>query len=379
MNISNRLENEKNIFFLEGKIDHESAPLLEKNLNQAVLNGDSICLDFEKITYISSLGLRVLFSISKQLGNDKKLMIKNVSKDIINIFTITGFNEFIDIESLPIEISLENSELIGKGVSGECYKLSDETILKLYFDNIPADLPEKEKANAKAAFVAGIPTPISFELAVSGKRKGIIYEKLDAVTLSYLIVKDPENVSRYVNIFTELCKLIHNTHGNTEVFSLMKINCIDSIKAADFLSDIQKERIITRIMKEIPDSSTCIHGDLHTSNILMDQDIPFLIDMSDFSIGYYMFDIGQIYNLYYNSLVTGISEKALGMNPQLAYKVWLLFEEMYFHCKNESDRKRIREEASFYGCLRMFMFYHAQGKNENMKKWILQHFIPLFD
>ena len=45
---------------LEGRLDTMTAPELEAELNQSLGGADSLTLDFSKLDYISSAGLRVL-------------------------------------------------------------------------------------------------------------------------------------------------------------------------------------------------------------------------------------------------------------------------------------------------------------------------------
>ena len=55
-------------------------------------------MDFEKLEYISSAGLRVLLATHKKLSELGGMKIKNVCSDIMDVFEITGFNEILEIE-----------------------------------------------------------------------------------------------------------------------------------------------------------------------------------------------------------------------------------------------------------------------------------------
>lgn len=84
-------ENEgKTTFYLEGRIDTNNAPQVEKEIFDAIEGKTSdIVIDAEKLEYISSAGLRVLMKLRKSI--DKQLPVINVSRDVYDIFETTGF------------------------------------------------------------------------------------------------------------------------------------------------------------------------------------------------------------------------------------------------------------------------------------------------
>ena len=54
---------------LEGRLDTMTAPELENELHTSLENADSLVLDFAKLNYISSAGLRVLLSAHKIMSS----------------------------------------------------------------------------------------------------------------------------------------------------------------------------------------------------------------------------------------------------------------------------------------------------------------------
>jgi len=83
---------------LSGNLDVKSAPKLETELIVAFDEADKIILDFKKVTYISSSGLRVLLSGDKTAKEKGvKLSIINSSSFIMQIFEVTGFSDILDI------------------------------------------------------------------------------------------------------------------------------------------------------------------------------------------------------------------------------------------------------------------------------------------
>lgn len=91
-------ENEgKIIFALEGRLDTTTAPDLEAVISEKK-DASEIEFDFSKLEYISSAGLRVLLSTQKAMNaKGGKMLIKNVSDDVLEVFEITGFVDILTI------------------------------------------------------------------------------------------------------------------------------------------------------------------------------------------------------------------------------------------------------------------------------------------
>ena len=83
---------------LEGRLDTTTAPQLEEELKDALEGAESIVLDFEKLDYISSAGLRVLLSTQKVMVKKGGMVIRNVNENIMDIFEVTGFADILDIQ-----------------------------------------------------------------------------------------------------------------------------------------------------------------------------------------------------------------------------------------------------------------------------------------
>ena len=91
-------ENKEVKFALEGRLDTVTAPELEAALKDSFEGTTSLILDFEKLEYISSAGLRVLLSAQKVMSKQGTMKIVNVNDIIMEIFEVTGFSDILTIE-----------------------------------------------------------------------------------------------------------------------------------------------------------------------------------------------------------------------------------------------------------------------------------------
>lgn len=92
-----KLENKLNIT-IAGRLDTTTAPKLENELKDSLDGVTELVLDFEKLEYVSSAGLRVLLSAQKVMNKQGKMVIHNVCPDIMEVFDITGFSDILTIE-----------------------------------------------------------------------------------------------------------------------------------------------------------------------------------------------------------------------------------------------------------------------------------------
>ena len=83
---------------LVGRLDTVTAPELEAEISTILPTAESLVLDMEKLEYISSAGLRVILKTQKALTQKAGLKLINVSDDVREVFDITGFSDFLNIE-----------------------------------------------------------------------------------------------------------------------------------------------------------------------------------------------------------------------------------------------------------------------------------------
>ena len=83
---------------VEGRLETTTAPELDAVVKNELEGVTALTLDFTKLEYISSAGLRVLLSAQKQMNKQGGSMtVKGANEIVTEIFEITGF---IDILTL---------------------------------------------------------------------------------------------------------------------------------------------------------------------------------------------------------------------------------------------------------------------------------------
>lgn len=83
---------------VEGKIDVNTAVEFGQEINDDLDDMMGLIIDFSGVTYISSIGLRVILELKKRMDKQGHMKIINVQKPVMDIFEMTGFTNIIDIE-----------------------------------------------------------------------------------------------------------------------------------------------------------------------------------------------------------------------------------------------------------------------------------------
>ena len=97
MNI-NKTQNEGIVTLnVEGRLDTVTAPELDKEIG-TLADAKELILDFSKLEYISSAGLRVLLSAHKSFAGKGGMTVTNVNEIVADIFEVTGFNDILNIK-----------------------------------------------------------------------------------------------------------------------------------------------------------------------------------------------------------------------------------------------------------------------------------------
>ena len=98
MNIKIEKNNDATVLKIDGRLDTVTAPELENAINGEGDALKALVLDFEKVNYISSAGLRVLLTAQKKMNVQGSMELVNVSQAVMDILEMTGFADILVIK-----------------------------------------------------------------------------------------------------------------------------------------------------------------------------------------------------------------------------------------------------------------------------------------
>ncbi len=98
MTIEKKVNGTELVMAISGRMDTSTAPQFEAEIKNSLDSIEMLVLDFENLEYVSSAGLRVILTAQKIMNKQGKMVIKNVSEVISEVFEITGFVDILTIE-----------------------------------------------------------------------------------------------------------------------------------------------------------------------------------------------------------------------------------------------------------------------------------------
>ena len=297
--MNSTLENNTLTIFLKGRIDSTNASEWEKHIMIEVeKNPDAaFILDAKNLEYISSAGLRVLMKLCKQSKN--KLQVINVSSDVYDIFEVTGFTELMDVKKALREISKDGLEMIGKGATGEVYRLDKETVLKVFKPGTSMQIIQQENERSKNAFLNGIPTAIAYDLVKVGDTYGSVYELIDAQDFVTVLENDKEHLVDHIKKFALAIREMHKIEVDPKKFPPTKAGSLYILPKLEGVCTKEEVEKITKLYESIPERYTFIHGDCHPGNVMVQNGELVFIDLMTCGCGHPIFDLGSMCSVYH--------------------------------------------------------------------------------
>ncbi len=98
LNIIKERQDDRLTVKLEGRLDTTTSPDLEKSLQESLPGVTELVMDFEKLDYISSAGLRVMLATQKIMNRQGGMKLCRVKDVIMEILEVTGFTDILTIE-----------------------------------------------------------------------------------------------------------------------------------------------------------------------------------------------------------------------------------------------------------------------------------------
>ena len=98
LNIEKKKEGTALTVKMEGRLDTNTAPVFQSEVEPMLESVSSLMLDFEKVDYVSSAGLRVLLTFEQEMEEKNKTMeLCHVNDIIHDVFDVTGFLDILKI------------------------------------------------------------------------------------------------------------------------------------------------------------------------------------------------------------------------------------------------------------------------------------------
>lgn len=364
--------------FLEGRIDTLTAPKVEEEIfsiiNENASEAKELVIDAKDLLYISSTGLRILMKLKK--GTKLPVSIINTADPVYDIFETTGFTTLFDIRKAYREFSVEGLDIIGAGFLGTVYRIDDETIIKVYKGEDAIQRIEDEKKKAKAAFVSGIPTAISYDIVKVGDDYGAVFELLKAKTFNELIESNEEPIEDIVKKYAGLLKDVHSTKIAPGTLPSCRRRYLDQLEVIKkHLSD-EEYSGLEKLLTALKEKDNVVHGDIQMKNVMLTAEGPMLIDMDTLSLGDPVFDLAGLFVTYqeFEEDEADNSMNFLGLSNETVDLIWKLIMTNYFDDLTDAERKSQEAKIRLLAAIRfLYIIESSDLKNNELAPIRIKH------
>lgn len=226
-------------------------------------------------------------------------------------------------------IHLEDYFQSGEGGTAVSYTHKTRpSLAKLYNPGFEAERAEEEFRTARTVFEMGIPTPEPYRLVTDGVRYGAEYELVPGKrSFTRIISQEPERLEEMSRTFAREAKALHATPADTTRLRSYKQAMKRFYEEKDLVPADFKRRALA-FLESVPESPTCLHGDLHIGNIITDGKRTLWIDVGEFSYGVPEWDLGILWTMTHN-MDKARAENLFHVSPETLKAHWAFFLPAY--------------------------------------------------
>ncbi len=373
--------NDVTIFF-EGRLDTATSAEASAKISneiEKIASIRSLTCDASRLEYISSSGLRILLSLAKRF---KGFRVINVQPHVYEVLETTRFTQIMIVERAMRRLSVDGCRLIGIGGVGKVYRLDGDTIIKVFREGTTMEEVQHEIILSKEAFVLGMPTPISFDIVkvapqTTGAEEcfGLVYELLEAQTLSTYLKKHPTQLDvcakKYADLFLQLHQIEVPIGGKVPSAIENERKQVEHIRRYFPEENIN---MLLSIVDSIPAGNRLLHMDLQTKNAMMQEDELMLIDMGEVGYGHPLLDLAHAYSAMVSFV--GDYEKIIGMPREMGQRLWNKAMDYYFAGLPSDVVAQRKEQIEVASCIRKFSWLSLSDSFPNA---VIQECKSLFD
>jgi aminoglycoside phosphotransferase (APT) family kinase protein len=165
------------------------------------------------------------------------------------------------------------------GRTAEVYPWERGQVLKLFQGWFPEDSIEHEARVAGAVAATGLPVPAVGEIVAVGDRLGLVYERVDGVSMVEELAAKPWTMVRHARLLADLQAEIHSMVMDGE-FPVLRRRLERKIKGAKGLDPGLRAKVLAALAA-LPDGDRLCHGDFHAGNVMLTTEGAVVVDWID--------------------------------------------------------------------------------------------------
>ena len=192
-------------------------------------------------------------------------------------------------------------KLLSRGRSAEVYDWGDGKVLKLFYDGTSSGRVKSEAAITDSVYRSGLPVPEVFATIEWNNRLGIVFEKIDGISMLDACIENPQKAEEYGRTLAILHRRIHEKR--IEALPDLLPLLIRNVRNTGCLTIDQKQKVVDLLERQT-EGFQLSHMDFHPDQVLITENGPCVIDwetacrgnpLSDVARTTLILRIGEIY------------------------------------------------------------------------------------
>ncbi|MCQ2385755.1 MAG: phosphotransferase, partial [Clostridia bacterium] len=208
-----------------------------------------------------------------------------------------------------------------------------------------------------------------YDVVRVGDTYGSVFELLKAGSFAKIAANHPERLDELTREFVKLMKQIHSTE--------VKPGDMPSMKnvAQNWAKDIRgqlpedKQAKLERMLEEIPDCHTMLHGDYHFKNVMEQNGEILLVDMDTLCQGHPIFEFASTYLGFvgFGAIDPDVTYPFMGLPYETTCRIWNKVLDLYFEGESDETRKAVESKARIIAYVRLLR-RTLRREPENVKR-----------
>lgn len=247
-------------------------------------------------------------------------------------------------------IDLNDYIRTGEGGTAVSYThKSRNSLVILYNPGFEVDRAEEEFHTARNVFEMGLPTPEPYRLVTDGERYGAEYELVkNKRSFTRIISEEPERLEEMSLAFAREARALHAKEADTSKLRSYKQVIKSFFEEKNMVPEDYRQRALA-FLEKVPDTTSCLHGDLQIGNIITDGERTLWIDVGEFAYGAPEWDLSLMWTIC-NNMGQDRADRLFHLSPEMLKAHWNIFLPAYL---GTADRDSIGL------CIRRLMPYYA--------------------
>ena len=255
-------------------------------------------------------------------------------------------------------IHLEDYIQTGEGGTAVSYihREAGDTLVKLYKPGFETEKAKEEFLVSRTVFEMGVPTPEPYRLVTDGERYGAEYELVkNKRSYARIMSQEPERIEELSLDFAAKARELHAMKADTTRLVSFNERIRQFYRETSQVPEAFKQRALA-FLEQVPETETCLHGDLQIGIIITDGERTLWIDIGEFGYGCPEWDICLMWAMA-GRMSREMAEKLFHLTPEQLGVHWKIFLSAYLGTEDpqalEAYTKRL---LPFYALKTPFMF-----------------------